>query len=203
VYGEPHTQDRYKMWDLLRRIKPCQKVTWLMVGDFNEVMWSFEHFSNQRRPAKQMFEFREILSHCDLHDIGFTGLPWTYDNKQNRNSNVRVRLDRAMASPSWSQWFPDAQLQHIVSSMSAHSPVFLNLEREHEERPPQGILRYEIMWEHEDSLPEEVKEAWGKCNAAQNLGEVAATLRNVMLRLKRWSFQKFGAVTKEIGNAKS
>jgi endonuclease/exonuclease/phosphatase family metal-dependent hydrolase len=68
-------QDRFKMWELIRRIQPCRKTPWLMIGDFNEAMWSSEHFSCHKRPAKQMLDFREVLSHCDLHDIGFTGLP--------------------------------------------------------------------------------------------------------------------------------
>jgi hypothetical protein len=53
-----------------------------MIGDFNEALWSFELFSSCRRPERQMIDFREILSHCDLLDIGFKGKTWTYDNKQ-------------------------------------------------------------------------------------------------------------------------
>jgi hypothetical protein len=87
-----------------------------MIGDFNEAMWSFEHVSNHRRPKKQMVDFREVLSYCDLHDIGFSGLPWTFDKKRKGGgNNVRVRLDRAVASLSWSKWFPDAKLQHLLS----------------------------------------------------------------------------------------
>jgi hypothetical protein len=88
VYGEPRTQDRHHMWDLLKRLKSCSNAPWLVIGDFNEVMWSHEHLSNHRRPARQMMDFWEVLSHCDLHDIGFTGLPWTYDNKQAGDQNV-------------------------------------------------------------------------------------------------------------------
>jgi hypothetical protein len=79
---EPRVQERDKMWELLRRIKSCQYAPWLMIGDFNKAMWSFEHVSNHRRPKKQMVDFREVLSYCDLHDIGFSGLPWTFDKKR-------------------------------------------------------------------------------------------------------------------------
>jgi hypothetical protein len=47
IYGEPRTHERHRMWELLRRIKPCSQAPWMMIGDFNEVMWSFEHFSNR------------------------------------------------------------------------------------------------------------------------------------------------------------
>ena len=57
-----------------------------------------------------MLDFHEILSHCDLHDLGFVGTPWTFDNKKKGNRNVRVRLDRAVVSPAWSSLFPDFSL---------------------------------------------------------------------------------------------
>jgi hypothetical protein len=63
------------------------------MGDFNEVLWDFEHFSMCHCPEKQIADIREVLTQCDLHDLGFLGLPWTYDNRQSGKRNVRVRLD--------------------------------------------------------------------------------------------------------------
>jgi hypothetical protein len=117
----------------------------------------------------------------------------------NGNSNVRVRLDQAVAS----QWFPNTRLQHIVSSRSDHNPVFLNLKQEQDDRPGQRILRYKIMWERDATLPYEIKRAWEKCNPAENLGEVTVMLCKTVLSLKSWSYERFGAVTKEVEKTKS
>jgi hypothetical protein len=46
MYGEPRVKDRGVMWQLLKRIKPHLTGPWLMIGDFNEVLLSFEHFSS-------------------------------------------------------------------------------------------------------------------------------------------------------------
>jgi hypothetical protein len=54
VYGEPRTHERSKMWELLRRLKPVSQAPWMLIGDFNEALWSFEHFSTRRRLDKQM-----------------------------------------------------------------------------------------------------------------------------------------------------
>jgi hypothetical protein len=107
-----------------------------------------------------MLDFREILSHCDLYNLGFGGQPWTYDNKQAGESNVKVRLDRFVATLGWSSWFPDASLQHIVSSRSDHCPILLHMAHEDELTPPQCISQYEIMWKREETLPEETKDSW-------------------------------------------
>jgi hypothetical protein len=82
VYGEPKPQDRHKMWSKLHQIKPRSDKPWLTLGDFNEAMWLEEHFSRTPRLERLMFDFREVLSHSDLHDLGFTGTPWTFDGSE-------------------------------------------------------------------------------------------------------------------------
>jgi hypothetical protein len=55
------------------------------------------------------------------------------------------------------------------------------------------------MWEHESLLTEEIKSAQrrggGACHSVQSLWDVAGNLKIVMSSLKRWSKEKFGAVT--------
>jgi hypothetical protein len=41
-----------------------------------------------------MADFCDTLFDCDLTDIGFSGLPYTYDNGRDGDANVKVRLDR-------------------------------------------------------------------------------------------------------------
>jgi hypothetical protein len=82
VYGEPRTQARTNMWSLLKRLKPISSAPWLLIGDFNKALWSFEHLSVRKRPEQQMAEFWDTLEHCEVHDLGFIGVPWAFDNKQ-------------------------------------------------------------------------------------------------------------------------
>jgi hypothetical protein len=145
-----------------------------------------------------MLDFREILSHCDLHDLDFRGKPWTFDNKQAGERNVRVRLNRAVVSPSWSSWFPEPTLQHIVSPRSDHCPILLHMVTRDESCKTQHIFRYEVMWERETTLPEEIKTAWERGNSVNNLMDIADSLQGVKRQLTSWSKSKFGAVTKEL-----
>ena len=62
-----------------------------------------------------MADFREIMSEYNLFDLGYHGVPWTYNNKQEGNKNVKVRLDHAVACPQWSSIFPDCKVSHIIS----------------------------------------------------------------------------------------
>jgi hypothetical protein len=92
VYGEPCTQDMHVMWELLKRLKPLSSAHWMIIGDFNEALWSFEHLSSRRRPEKQMVDFREVLTHCDVFDLGFSGVPWTYDNMQSGDRKCKSKI---------------------------------------------------------------------------------------------------------------
>jgi hypothetical protein len=80
IYGEPKASDRHHMWTKLRQIKDSSDEPWLILGDFNGAMWQEEHFSQTARSERLMMDFREVLLHCDLYDIGFVGTPWTFDN---------------------------------------------------------------------------------------------------------------------------
>jgi hypothetical protein len=90
-------------------------------------------------------------------------------------------------------------LKHIATSRSDHCLIFLDLEKDRSVRTATWISRYEIMWEREESLPSEIKQARESSERPmQNPGDIADTLHNVMASLMWWSKEKFGAVTEEI-----
>jgi len=197
VYGEPCVENRRNMWELLRSLCGAWSGPWMVLGDFNEAMWQYEHFSETPRAERQMMDFREILSHCDLHDLGFSGLPWTYNNNQGGNRNVRVRLDRGVTNTDWSALFPDAAVQHLTSSRSDHKALLL-VAQPVEQRSRGSIFRYEIMWEREEDLNTVVETAWQKRNPGSDLGSLSIALKTVTKDLKVWSREKFGHVTRQL-----
>jgi hypothetical protein len=186
------------MWDLLKRIKPLHNLPWLMMGDFNDAMWQSEHFLETRRSEKQMLDFREALSYCDMHDIGFTGTPWTFDNKQRGIRNVKVRLDRVVASPDWSNIYPQSYVRHLTSSRSDHCPILLTMEHNCAMGSPSRPRRYEACWEREETLAEEINLAWEGHSRPKDLGAVASNLNGVMDCLQAWSKETVGSIPRRI-----
>ena len=93
------------MWSILRGLHRQVTMPWAVIGDFNEAMWGFEHFSAMPRSAGQMVDFRDVLEVCGLGDLGFAGLPYTYDNKRVERANDKVRLDWAVANNAWRDLF--------------------------------------------------------------------------------------------------
>lgn len=154
-----------------------------MMGDFNEVQWQIEHFSKKKRAERQMQAFRDALADCELQDIGFQGLPWTYDNKQTAERNVKVRLDRAVATQGWASMHAHHGLHHLVSSRSDHCPILLQLTLSDVANRRGRCQRYEIMWERDASLKDEILSAWRACTNKRDLGGIADTLKGVMQSL--------------------
>jgi hypothetical protein len=157
VYGEPRTENRHRMWSSLCDLKASTTLPWCVIGDFNEALWQHEHLSICPRQENQMAAFRDALMICGLNDLGFIGLPFTFDNQRSGRNNVRVRLDRAVADDRWRNIFTDASVVHLVSPCSDHAQILVQLNQK--TRMPQGrrCLRYEILWERDHALPEVIK----------------------------------------------
>jgi hypothetical protein len=76
-----------------------------------------------------MVAFRDCLQVCGLDDLGFSGLPFKYDNKRAGINNVRVHLDHAVADNSWRDMCVDSSIVHLVSSCSHHCTILMDMEK--------------------------------------------------------------------------
>lgn len=145
-----------------------------------------------------MSAFREVLSTCELHDLGFVGLPYTYDNNQQGDRNVKVHLDQVIADDNWRDLFSGAQVSHLTGATSDHCPLLVSLVQEENRSRGRNTLKYEIMWERDPLLPEVIAKAWDKRGNIDNLGDINTALNRVHKDLKKWRSENFGAVTKQI-----
>lgn len=46
---------------------------WLVCGDFNEILYSYEKVGGTPREERIMLDFRNVLEECQLMDIGYSG----------------------------------------------------------------------------------------------------------------------------------
>jgi hypothetical protein len=172
----------------------------MMIGDFNETKWQHEHFSETKRSERRMSEFRKVLEDYNLHDIRFSGPPWTFDNKRKDANNVKARIDRAVASPDWSTIYPDAKLTHVCSTRSDHLPLVLECQLSSNRSRPPPIPRYEAMWERDLNLPGIIEDAWNNGPTCHSLAELVKKIDGTRSQLHEWSSEHFPNVTKEIRN---
>jgi exonuclease III len=200
VYGEAQTSERHKTWEMLRFIKCASPLSWMCIGDFNEVLHQHEHEGVADRSLAQMDGFREALDVCELADLGYEGNKWTFEERVARVSFCRVRLDRAVATTPWSSKFPGAVLIHLIGVTSDHCPIFLRWRETARERrvTEDKIFRYEMMWEKHNQFKPHLDDAWKAEGKAMSMHQLQAKLTRVSGSLDRWRSDIFGNVRKEI-----
>jgi hypothetical protein len=52
--------------------------------------------------------FRDTMDYCGFSDLGYKGLPYTWDNRRECAQNVKVRLDRGLADEAWLDLFGES-----------------------------------------------------------------------------------------------
>jgi hypothetical protein len=181
IYGEPKWEDKYKTWDKLRELKSNSNLPWVVIGDFNEILFSHEKEGGNPRPQNFMQAFRDSLIACDLHDVGYSGDRFTW-----RRGGVRERLDRATANSDWLTMHPEASLTHLESIKTDHRPILLDTEPQSVVPNNGSTLKFEAKWFKEDSFQEIVETAW--LSACEDVGEanVLAKLAHMHASLHAW-----------------
>lgn len=109
-----------------------------------------------------------------------------------------------MANNWWRDIFAGATVVHLVAPSSDHRPILLKCAVE-PVRPTPGwrCRHYEVMWERDSALPEVIMNAWAAAGSMANLGDIAASLGNLMSTLHVWSRKKFGNVVREINKPRA
>lgn len=129
IYGESHADKKVETWHLLRTLHHQEKLPWVCVGDFNEVMYSHEKQGEVSRSQALMDNFREALYSCDLRDLGFEGDIFTWRNNNfHVEGYIRERIDRAVASPAWCGRFPGYKVINGDPEHSDHRPVIVHVD---------------------------------------------------------------------------
>jgi hypothetical protein len=183
LYEEPRWEDRYKTWDKLRELKNSSTLPWVVMGDFNEILYSNEKEGDNPRPQSYMQVFRDALVDCDLDDMGFSGDVFTW-----KRGRIRERLDRAVASGSWLATHPNAKLIHLEYIRSDHRPILLDTKyQEAVVSHGSGPKKFKAKWLMETDFREEVQRAWDAASGAE--GGVLGRLGQMHAALHAWDSQ--------------
>ncbi|XP_075655017.1 uncharacterized protein LOC142625210 [Castanea sativa] len=125
-YGHPEMHRRKESWEQLRALHRKSQLPWICFGDFNEISSAREKFGGARRPQKQIDDFVATIDECGFRDLGFLGPDYTWCNMREGDDRTYLRLDRALATIGWIDYFKDARVHHIVDSTSDHCALLIS-----------------------------------------------------------------------------
>ena len=154
-YAEPETSKRREAWEILRQLNSHQGVSWLCVGDFNEITKQDEKLGGAFRPLDQIQLFLNVIDECNFMDLSYVGLKFTRSKHYESGYSIWERLDRGLATNSWFLKFPGSGVFHLQGDSLDHKPlliVFAPLDLPQRKKP----FRFEEMWLSNSSYEETV-----------------------------------------------
>ncbi|XVE84539.1 hypothetical protein DITRI_Ditri17bG0021300 [Diplodiscus trichospermus] len=131
-----------------------------------------------------MAKFRSTIEDCNLVDLGYEGVWFTWQRGHKREQNVMERLDIFLATLEWCEKFPNFKVHNLTSPYSDHHPIFINLENSRFKRIKnmKKPIRFESLWCKENACAKIVGDEWGK-NVVEPIKE---KLGRTIGRLKGW-----------------
>jgi hypothetical protein len=152
-----------------------------------------------------MERFRKVLEDCDLHDLGYTGDPFTWRNHHHlAASYIKERLDRAVANNTWRRKFPLVKVKNGDPRHSDHRPVIVDVgERDDIYRgsPMEIMQKFEARWLEEEECQTKVQQAWAA--SIQKGGNSMIQIQGEILKeLWVWDREVLGELQKRVRKAK-
>ena len=159
IYGSPRFRERSLLWNNLKTLSIRHDLPWAVMGDFNDVTKAEEKFGGNGINIRRVNAYNECMDFCNLIDLGFSGLKFTWSNCRDLPNLIQQRLDRVWVNSGWKFLYPEAIVSHLARFNSDHCPLLLSLapnlgQRGH--RP----FRFQPMWLSHDDFPGIVREAW-------------------------------------------
>lgn len=187
----------------MRFLRAQSDLPWLCAGDFNEVLAEEEQIGGNGREQWQMAGFQEVGADCDLFDLGFHGLPYTWDNRKEGNRNVKARLDRTLADTNFLNRWGDTSVQHIQLTESDHCALLIQI---HASAPSYGRrnggasrpFRYENMWQRHEEYEAFIQQAWDPGIGASDLCSISNSLTSLQSSLSQWDRDVFGSIKRHL-----
>lgn len=198
--GAPRVENRHHSWRFLRTLFVLPHSTWLCMGGFNETLFGDEHFSRSPRPEGQMQAFRQVVDDVSFQDLGWTGLPFTWDNMQQGVVNVKAHLDRAFANEPFRQKYDHIRVCHVSAVESDHCFIIVELQ---EHVHAHGVCRpnqfwYENVWQTHLEYEQLVTKTWQQQHHSPGLQGILDSLGALQSTLEPWGIREFGCLTRTV-----
>lgn len=199
-YGIPYRPNKIDSWNMKRSMASTITEPWIIIGDCNIMLHESEKQSRFPFNQSEANNFIELLHSLDLHDLGFTGYPFTWNNRRNDNDFTEQRLDRALANNELLNIFPNSNLTHLDPLISDQVPICLSTYVNwHDGAKP---FKYFGPWMNPPQCKTIIDNAWTTNTNGSAAYCYTRKLKSVKHSLNRWNKETFGNINTNITNIK-
>jgi hypothetical protein len=162
-YGHPEGHRKWESWVLLDKLHSLDNTPWLCMGDFNEILSISERSGEVLGSTRRMQDFSDVVNRCGLVDLGFRGIPFTWENRRDGEALIQKRLDRALANAAWLDCFNLCSVSHVVCSYSDHVPLLLHMDTSTRHcQPKRRPRKFEEKWSLHPECEAIIQDVWSR-----------------------------------------
>jgi hypothetical protein len=197
-YGFPGSGRRRDSWNFLRNLSRASTLPWCVIGDFNDILSDSEKKGRTVRSSWLINGFRSAVSESGLSDVHMEGYPFTWFKSLGTIRAVEEKLDRALATESWFNFFPNAIVENLSVPGSDHYPIMLIREPGPRNRRVQSKFKFENAWLVDPEFHDFV------CNKWQSYGakDISAKLSMCAMDLSIWNRNNFQHLRRDIADCR-
>ncbi|XP_019185254.1 PREDICTED: uncharacterized protein LOC109180221 [Ipomoea nil] len=197
IYGIPERSRREETWDLLGTLKTRSLLPWVVIGDFNNLLYQHEKKGGNPYPNSLLRGFGDAVDDCGLVQMPMRGHQYTWQKGKGTPNWIEERLDKALITNDWGLLNENACLENIRTRASDHSILFLSINAFcMPRRRGSRKFRFEMAWLLDEGCKEVVQTAWqegrteGLLHCQQLCGE----------KLMQWGGDQFHRFGKRINH---
>lgn len=157
AYGKCSREGRLEMWSKLRGLAAnLDGLPWMVGGDFNIYVSEEERQGSTRRQGRktrEMLDFAETISDCQLLDVGADDPKFTW-----ARGSTFDRLDRVLLGEGWANMFESTRVTNLPRILSDHCPMLIVCRLPGPRAKPS--FRFQNMWVRHHLFLLEVERCW-------------------------------------------
>ena len=206
VYGKNNEVERRVLWDEMSQLSitsPLSRTPWVLLGDFNQILNTAEHFSvsPSSYSVRGLEDLQDCLRDSELDDLSSRGVFYTWSNHQLNNPIIK-KLDRALGNAEWFDVFPSAIADFGSPGDSDHASCILTLTN-NPQSSKKAFKYFSFLASHPTFL-NSMTEAWSKTTlVGSNMFLLGEHLREVKKECRRLNREGFGNLQQRTSEALS
>ncbi|XP_074301073.1 uncharacterized protein LOC141632425 [Silene latifolia] len=198
IYASNNARARDDLWHNLHTIS-TKVHKWILLGDFNVVRDVTERISNTPPNLADILDCNSCLLHCGVADITSTGCEMSWTNKQDIDTLVWSKLDRARTNVDWKLQYPATSAVFLPAGVSDHSPILVTV---FEDKHSGSRFSFLNCWINHLDYHDLVNEAWREPVQGSLIFTLFGKFKHVKKRLKALHKENFNQISQRVHTAR-
>ncbi|XP_019240335.1 PREDICTED: uncharacterized protein LOC109220328 [Nicotiana attenuata] len=160
VYGKNTVTERRNLWDQLRKIRSNIQEAWLLIGDFNSMLFVDDRINGQPVQQAELVDVQRCVDDIGVGQLNRKGSKWSWCNKRDVNDRIYSNIDWAFGNAAWLTKYSSVEAIFETPGVSDHSPIVINA-MVVKSYMPKPFRLYNVLL-HNKEFEQAVEEAWGQ-----------------------------------------